>query len=70
MTTQTTDARVQEVMSALAHADCTTLALDLTHDQHARAAALAYARSVEATDPELADDLRVRVVTILDEALS
>jgi hypothetical protein len=54
------------VVSALAHVDCLTL----THDAHARAAALEYARSVEKSDPQLADDLRVRVLALIDGTLS
>lgn len=39
------------------HADCEYFVLDMTHDEHARAAILAYADACEAKRPHLAADL-------------
>jgi len=46
------------------HAGCALFVLDLTHDPHARVAALTYANRVEETRPRLARDLRLKVIAI------
>lgn len=43
------------------HDGCDYFVLDMTHDEHARAAILAYADSCETTRPNLAVDLRERI---------
>jgi hypothetical protein len=42
------------------HENCDYFVLDLVHDEHAKAALLAYAASCEAAFPHLAKDLRRR----------
>ena len=42
------------------HYGCDYFVLDVTHDQHARAALAAYADAVEATHPLLASDMRAK----------
>ena len=49
------------------HYGCALFVLDLTHDPHARAAALAYADSADSTRPQLADDLRKKVMVAANE---
>ena len=44
------------------HAGCAVFVLDLTHDPHARVAALTYANRIEETRPRLARDLRLKVM--------
>lgn len=46
------------------HAGCVHFVLDLTHDPHARVAALTYCNRVEETRPRLARDLRLKVMAI------
>jgi len=41
--------------------------LRIDTDIHAQVAAMAYAQSIERTDPELADELRDRVIAIRKE---
>lgn len=43
------------------HQDCDYFVLDLVHDPHSRAAALAYARSCKETHPKLSEELTRRV---------
>jgi hypothetical protein len=45
------------------HHGCEYFVLDLTHDKHAKAALAAYAESCAAEYPQLAEDLREKVVT-------
>ena len=49
---------VKRVDGRTDHDGCDYFTIDLTHDQHARAAMLAYADSCEAELPELAKALR------------
>lgn len=52
------------------HDGCALFVLDLTHDPHARVAALSYADSAEADGyGRLADDLRERVADAANAAL-
>lgn len=52
------------------HDDCQYFVLDITHDPHARNAALAYAESCEPEYPHLAADLRAAVSAITDLGLT
>lgn len=42
------------------HWNCDYFVIDVTHDQHARAALAAYADACETTHPQLAADMRAR----------
>lgn len=42
------------------HWGCDYFVIDVTHDQHAKAALAAYADACEATHPQLAADMRTR----------
>jgi len=50
--------RLRPSSRGIVHNDCRYFVLDITHDPHALAAALAYADSCEAEYPQLARDLR------------